>query len=131
MKDMTIERLRAFQDAWARGDVDELMGFMADDCEYHASVGPDPGTSYFGREAVRRGFEAMLAYDDADEAFDGELLVCGPRGVAEWGYRFIRDDGTVVEVRGCDLFHFTGDKIRRKDAFRKCADERPDRANGR
>ena len=53
--EMTIERLQAFDDAWRQKDLEALMKFMADDCEYHASVGPDPGESFIGKEAVRRG----------------------------------------------------------------------------
>ena len=34
-KKMTVERLREFDDAWGLKDVDALMTFMADDCEYH------------------------------------------------------------------------------------------------
>ena len=33
---MTIERLREFDEAWGRGDIDALMEFVTDDCEYHA-----------------------------------------------------------------------------------------------
>jgi ketosteroid isomerase-like protein len=64
---MTAERLRQFGAAWARADLDALMGFVTDDCIYLASVGPEPGTTYRGREQVRRRFAAMLAYDRGRE----------------------------------------------------------------
>ena len=41
------------------------------------------------------------------------------RGVAEWSYQFTAADGAVTAIRGCDVFEFEGDLIRRKDAFRK------------
>jgi ketosteroid isomerase-like protein len=50
---MTEERLREFAAAWARHDVETLMTFLTDDCVYEASVGPEPGRTYAGREAVR------------------------------------------------------------------------------
>ncbi|MEM8933684.1 MAG: nuclear transport factor 2 family protein [Acidobacteriota bacterium] len=122
MSDRSIELIRAFGDAWQRGDVDALMGFMTDDCEYRASVGPEPGTRYVGRDAVRRGIEAMLRHDAGSEAVAGAIFACGDRVVSEWSYRFPEDGGRVVEVRGCDIFHLDGDKIRCKDAYRKCFD---------
>jgi len=119
---MTIERLLAFGDAWNRGDVDEIMSYFAPQCTYAASVGPEPGRTYQGPEAVRRGVIAMLAHDRAGRSKSGPTFVAGDRGVSEWSYEFTAADGAVTEVRGCDLFEFEGDLIRRKDAFRKvCA----------
>jgi ketosteroid isomerase-like protein len=51
---MTIERLLAFGDAWNRGDVDDIMSYFAVECTDHAWVGPEPGRTYEGREAVRQ-----------------------------------------------------------------------------
>jgi ketosteroid isomerase-like protein len=116
---MTVERLHSFNDAWARGDVDTLMSFMTEDCVYSASVGPEPGRTYRGRDEVRRGFEALIAYDADGESEEGECWVTGARGAAEWSYTFNNPDGTRTKVRGCDLFLFRGDKIVVKDAYRK------------
>ena len=117
---MTLERLQAFDDAWARKDLDTLMQFVTDDCEYHASVGPEPGRRYVGKEAVRRGFATMLDYDADCEPLPGRLQVFGDRGVAEWAYTRTDASGQATVVRGCDLFEFAGDRIRLKNAFRKC-----------
>jgi ketosteroid isomerase-like protein len=118
LRPMTRERLAAFNDAWARADVPALMEFMTEDCVYQASVGPEPGQTFAGKEAVRRGFEALLAHDSEAEGRGGRCFVAGNLGVAEWSYVYMRD-GRAIEVRGCDIFEFVGDKIRRKDAFRK------------
>jgi rhodanese-related sulfurtransferase/ketosteroid isomerase-like protein len=116
---MTIEHLQEFSDAWSRGDVDALMSFMTDDCVYHASVGPEPGTSYHGREQVRRGFVEMLAFDRGRERRSGRALILGSFGVAEWSFTETNGDGEPLVIRGCDIFEFRGEKIRKKDAFRK------------
>lgn len=116
---MTVERLIRFGEAWSRGDIDELMSYMADDCVYGASVGPEPGLTFYGREAVRRGFAQMLAFDKAGRSKEGPVSTNGKHGTAEWSYISIQSDGTHVEVRGCDLFEFRGDLIVKKDAFRK------------
>ena len=116
---MTVERLREFGAAWGRGDVDALMSYMTDDCVYSASVGPEPGKTYVGREAVRAGFEELLAFDAGGESREGEAWVHGDRGVAEWSYVHTGDDGATIETKGCDLFRFEGDLIAVKDAYRK------------
>lgn len=118
---MTQERLAAFGDAWRRADVDALMDFMTDDCEYRASVGPEPGSTYRGREAVRRGFERILAHDDAGEGRSGITIIDanGRSGASQWVLVREEPDGRRTEVHGCDIFAFDGDRIRLKDAYRK------------
>src|SRR5689334_18336506 len=117
---MDEEKLRRFGEAWGRGDLDTLMTFIAEDCVYSASVGPEPGEAFRGREAVRAGFAEMLAHDADAEAKGGPVFVCGDRGTAEWSFVYAEGNRR-VEVRGCDLFEFSGDLIKRKDAFRKVA----------
>ena len=46
-------------------------------------------------------------------------FVFGDRGVSEWTFTGTRQDGTKVEVHGCDLFTFRADKIRVKNSYRK------------
>jgi rhodanese-related sulfurtransferase/ketosteroid isomerase-like protein len=122
---MTVERLGEFSKAWTAGDLEALMGFMADDCTYYASVGPEPGTTYRGREEVRQGFAAILAYDRGRERHDRPALIIGNTGVAEWSFAERDADGHEMVIRGCDIFEFAGDKIRTKDAFRKVLAEVP------
>lgn len=43
----------------------------------------------------------------------------GTLGVAEWAFHEKTPDGAGRLIRGCDIFEFAGDKIRKKDAFRK------------
>ncbi len=105
---MTLERLHEFGDAWARGDLDALMSFVTDDCVYHASVGPEPGTAYEGRDEVRRGFATMLAYDRGRERHGGNAVITGDRGVAEWSFTESGTNGQPRTIRGCDLFEFAG-----------------------
>ena len=116
---MTPERLAEFGVAWRRQDVDALMEFMTDDCEFRASVGPEPGTTYRGRAEVRRGFEALLAYDDAGEGHDGITLIDGRFGASQWVLVRTDGDGRETRVQGCDFFEFEGDRIKLKDAYRK------------
>ncbi|MBT5871939.1 MAG: nuclear transport factor 2 family protein [Candidatus Latescibacteria bacterium] len=116
---MTISRLGALGEAWDKGDLNALMSFMAEGCIYSASVGPEPGQTYVGREQVRRRFELMLEHDSGCESRGGRVVVSGSFGVAEWSYVSKGITGEELEVRGCDLFEFEGGLIKRKDAFRK------------
>ena len=118
--EITTEFLQAFADAWNRHDVDALMSFMSDDCVFESSAGPDTcGARYTGREAVRAAFaEVWTTFPDAHWG-NASHFVHGDRGVSEWTFTGTRADGTCVEVRGCDLLTFRGDKIALKNSYRK------------
>ena len=118
--EVTIEMLEAFADAWNRHDVDALMSFMAPDCVFESSAGPDVcGMRYQGEDAVRAGYvQVWTTFPDAHWA-SARHLVCGNRGMSEWTFTGTRDDGTRIEVQGCDLFTFRDGKIALKDSYRK------------
>lgn len=117
---MTIERLEAFCAAWNRHDIDGLMSFMTDDCVFESSAGPDAcGTRYAGREAVRRGYMgAWEAVPDAQWSV-ARHFISGDRGLSEWIFTGTHSDGRRIEVTGCDVFTFRGDKIVVKNSYRK------------
>jgi steroid delta-isomerase-like uncharacterized protein len=117
---VTIETLQAFADAWNRHDADALMSFMTEDCLFESSAGPEVfGTRYAGRAAVRAGYEEVWAtFRDAHWG-DARHFVHGDRGVSEWTFTGTREDGTRVEVNGCDLFTFRDGRIAVKNSYRK------------
>ncbi len=126
--DLAVERARVlakFGAAWTAKDLDALMSLITDDCVYAASVGPEPGETFIGRDAVRAGFAALLAYDASGESKEGRIAILGELGLAEWAYELWDASGRVTVVRGCDIFEFAGLLIRRKDAFRKCYPANP------
>ena len=116
-----VAALEAFAAAWNRHDVDALMTFMTDDCEVRGSIGPDVcGTRTVGRDAVRAAYvKVWTDFPDAQWA-QGRHFVAGDRGVSEWIFKGTRAaDGVRVEADGCDLFTFSGGRIRVKDSYRK------------
>lgn len=118
--DVTIEFLQAFADAWNRHDVDALMSFMTDDCVFEASAGPEIcGQRSEGREAVRGAFAQVWATFPNAHWGNARHFVCGERGVSEWTFAGTRQDGTKVEMHGCDLFTFRDGKISVKNSYRK------------
>ena len=55
-----LERVRAFIAAWKRNDLEEIMGFFAEDCVYH-NIPIEPAR---GREATRKmieGYSSMAS----------------------------------------------------------------------
>ena len=117
---VTIEDLRAFGDGWNRHDVDYLMTFMADDCVFESTAGPDVcGTRHAGRERVRKAFARVFAiFPDARFA-DARHFVAGNRGVSEWIFTGTTVDDKKLEVNGCDIFTFENDKIALKSSYFK------------
>jgi dienelactone hydrolase len=118
---VTVADLDAFAQAWNRHDIEALMSFMAPACVFHSSSGPDAsGTRHVGQEAVRAAYQkAWTDFPDAQWT-RARHVVSGSRGMSEWTFVGTRaSDGARVEVDGCDLFTFVGDKIRVKDSWRK------------
>ncbi len=115
-----VATLEAFAAAWNRHDIEALMGFMHEDCAFHAVAGPELlGRSFLGRAAVREGFQ--LAWQTFPDAawLDGEHFVCGDRGVSESSFTGTKADGTRIEARMVDVFNLRDGKIVIKNAFRK------------
>lgn len=117
---ITADTLAAFAQAWNDHDIEALMSFMHDDCEFHAVAGPDlMGRSFIGREQVREGFQA--AWQNFPDAawLDGDHFVVGNRGVSESTFSGTKADGSRVQARMVDVFTFKDGKILIKNAYRK------------
>ncbi len=118
---VTIEDLETFfGEGWNRHDVDVMMTFMAEDCVFESSAGPDAcGTRHAGRERVREAFTGVFKrFPDARFA-DARHFVAGDRGVSEWIFTGTTPAGKKIEVNGCDLFTFRHGKIALKTSYFK------------
>ena len=111
--------VRAFMNAWEAADAAAVMQLMADDCQYGASVGPEPGRTYRGKAEVGRGVAEMLDFEAGGESRQGRVWFADDCAFAEWDYDEIADDGHVSVVRGLDVIHFVDGQIKLIDAFRK------------
>jgi ketosteroid isomerase-like protein len=117
---MTVEDLEAFADGWNRHDVDFLMTFMAENCVFETSAGPEAaGKRYVGREQVREGFAGVFRRFPDVHFGNARHFVSGDRGLSEWLFTATSTDGKKFEVTGCDVFTFKGDKIAVKNSYLK------------
>lgn len=119
--DQALEQLlQKFADAWNGHDVNALMSMMTEDGVFEASAGNNVnGERYEGQQAVRAAYAAVFAqYPDAHWG-GARHFVKGNRGVSEWTFTGTLQDGTRVEITGCDLFTFRNGKIAVKNSFRK------------
>ena len=123
MSDLDRKRLKVlkcFAQAWNDHDLEALMLHMAEDCIFRGAAGSlIVGSEFVGRQAVAAGYLKIFeAFPDAAWNEDSHF-VAGDRGVSEWHFTGTGTDGVAVEMMGCDLFEFEGDKLRVKDSYRK------------
>jgi ketosteroid isomerase-like protein len=119
-RSITAETLADFAEAWNRHDLEALMGFMHDECEFHAVAGPDAmGRTFRGRTEVAEGFKAAWLNIPDAAWLGGVHFVVGDRGVSECTFKGTQNDGSRIEARMVDVFTFKDGKILVKNAFRK------------
>jgi len=116
----TIAILDGFANAFNAHDADRILSYMTDDCIFEASAGPDvDGEKFAGKEAVKKAFEEVFKiYPDAHWG-NVRHFISGDRAVSEWTFTGTKQDGSKVEVTGCDLFTFRDGKIVIKNSYRK------------
>jgi ketosteroid isomerase-like protein len=117
MDETTLQRVLAGFNAH---DADAIMEHFTDDATFDTPRGRDPwGARHVGKEAVRKAFQARFDGIPDVRYDDDRHFVAGHRGVSEWRLRGTTTDGVRVDLRGCDLWEFEGDKISRKDSYWK------------
>ena len=122
---MTDERsrlavLEQMTAAFNRHDLDAIMALFTDDCVFESPRGAEPwGTRFVGRAQVREGLAARFGGIPDVHYGDDSHFVAGDRGASEWTLTGTTTEGERLEVRGCDLWTFEGDRIARKDSYWK------------
>ena len=121
---LTTSTLEAFLAAFNAHDLDAIMGFFADDCEFLMPRGPEPcGTRYVGKSAVREGLATRFAGIPDVHYGDDDHWVAGDRAVSTWLLTGTTTTGEQVRVRGVDLLEFRDGKIVKKDAYWKIVEK--------
>ena len=117
---MKLEDLEKFAEGWNRHDIDMLMSYMTDDCEFILGSGESAsGDKHEGYDAVRKAFERVWK-DLPDISFrNARHFISGDRGCSEWTLVATHPNGSKIELDGCDLFTFVGGKIKVKNSYLK------------
>jgi steroid delta-isomerase-like uncharacterized protein len=106
--------------AFNRHDLDTIMSLFTDDCVFESPRGGHPwGTRFVGKTEVRKGLAARFRGIPDVQYGDDRHFVSGDRGASEWTLTGTTTEGERLEVRGCDLWTFEGDRIARKDSYWK------------
>jgi steroid delta-isomerase-like uncharacterized protein len=106
--------------AFNRHDLNAIMSLFTDDCVFESPRGAEPwGTRFIGKAEVRGGLAARFRGIPDVHYGDDRHFVAGERGASEWTLRGTTTEGKRLEVRGCDLWTFEGDRITRKDSYWK------------
>ena len=117
---VTVEMLQRFTEAFNAHDIDSAMSFMTDDCIFEAAAGDEKwGARLVGQENVASAFRQFLEIMPDAKWRGGEHFVSGDHGLSHWTFSGTAADGKRVEVCGCDVFTFRGDKIQVKNSYRK------------
>jgi ketosteroid isomerase-like protein len=117
---VTLERVREIGAAFARRDVDAIVGFFAEDGEFRNAKGPSIwGRAYKGKAEIRAFFESLFAGSADIKWLHTAEYVVGNRAVTEWHRTATLTTGEKQEWLGCDLYTFRDDKIICKDTYIK------------
>ena len=117
---VTTETLKAFLTAFNAHDLDAIMEFFADECEFDMPRGPDPwGRRYTGKAAVREGLATRFAGIPDVQWRDDAHWIAGDLGVSTGLLTGTSKGGEPIRVQGVDLLQFRAGKIVKKDSYWK------------
>jgi uncharacterized protein (TIGR03086 family) len=115
----THAALARFAAAFGRGDVDEIMDLMTQDCIFE-STGPAPdGEKHEGAAEVRVMWEELFNHAHRPSFTEEESFVSGDRAVLRWLLEWTEDDGTPGHVRGVDVMRMRDGKVCEKLSYVK------------
>jgi uncharacterized protein (TIGR02246 family) len=118
----TLALLDDISSAFARHDIDAIVGFFADDGEFVNAIGPDPhGTRYTGHAEIRGYFENLFELVEDVQWEKTDVRVVGDKAYAEWHRRATLKSGERQDWLGVDIYTFEAGKIAKKDTYIKVA----------
>jgi taurine dehydrogenase small subunit len=124
MSDASSDRIRqldAIQDAFNRHDVDAILDAFAEDCVWVMARGPSApeGRRCTGKDEIGAVLRARFEQIPDMRWVDMSHFVAGDRAASEWTVKGTSVDGKQLDLLGCDLWEFRGDKVVRKDTYWK------------
>ncbi|PLP56632.1 DUF4440 domain-containing protein [Mesorhizobium loti] len=116
---MCLELMMRFGELWSARDLDGCMECLTDDAVYAAAIGPEPGTTYVGKPAIRAKLTEIFADTSISPLACGRFFPHGEIGLMEWSIDKLMPDGKTKTIRGLDLYEFRDGLITLKDSYRK------------
>ncbi len=116
-RDQLIQLTNAFVDAFNRMNLDDVVGFFAEDGVYEDST----GGRHIGHDAIRTAFTPLVGGSRGNIRFDGEdvfVEIDTGKVLASWRLNLDKD-GEVSVIRGIDILEFEADKLKKKMAYMK------------
>ncbi|HLX93208.1 MAG TPA: nuclear transport factor 2 family protein [Puia sp.] len=115
---LTTDTVNAFNNAFNRHDVDEVMKLMTEDCIFENTNPAPDGARYEGQQAVRSCWEKFFSANP-DASFEAEeVITADDRCIVRWIYRKTRE-GHTWHLRGVDIFRVKEGKVAEKLAYVK------------
>ncbi len=119
--DVTIEILDAIQDAFNRHDVDAILGYFHDDCQWLMARGPEAphGRICRGRDEIGEVLRARFEIIPDMRWEDMRHWIFGSKALSEWTVQGTATTGAKLNYLGCDLWEFRAGKVAKKDTYWK------------
>lgn len=106
----------AFNAAFNRHDIAEVMALMTSDCVFENTFPAPDGTRVEGQAAVRTAFAEFFRQSPQARFESEEVVAMGERCAVRWVYRW---DDSGGHVRGIDLFRVRDGKVAEKLSYVK------------
>jgi predicted SnoaL-like aldol condensation-catalyzing enzyme len=94
----------AFNDAFNRHNVPEMMKLMSDNCVFENTDPAPDGTQYSGKEAVTQFWQNFFRESHHAHIAIEEIFSLGSRCIMRWKYNWEDLEGSRGHVRGVDIF---------------------------
>jgi taurine dehydrogenase small subunit len=125
-ENVTTQLLDAIQDAFNRHDVDGILSYFADDCEWLMARGPDPWEArrLIGKPAIAEVLSARYAVVPDMRWVDMSHFISsdGRKACSEWTVKGTPKDGQPIDWLGCDIWTFGDGMVKKKDTYWKFID---------
>lgn len=119
---VTIALLDAIQDGFNRHDVDAILSYFAEDCEWLMASGPTPPEGRRCRGKTEIGEVLSTRYAQIPDMRWDDIrhwIVDDSKAISEWVVRGTPRDGVAFAYLGCDLWEFENGLVTKKDTYWK------------
>ena len=114
-----IRIVLAFNEAFNRHDVPEMMKLMSDNCVFENTDPAPDGTRYSGKEAVTQFWQNFFRESPHAHIDIEEIFSLGLRCIMRWKYSGEDAEGRKGHVRGVDIFRVEEGLITEKFSYVK------------